>query len=311
MNQNKKQTAVIGAGGFGQHHVRNYNNLSDLVAVCDLNEDIAKKQAGLYECRWYTDIDKMLKEEKIDAVSIVTQPAHIPGLTRKCAQKGINVLMEKPMGLKYEEVEQLANEYSNIRLHPGFIELYNPVMEEAKLHLSEIGDILDISSKRVGLFPRRYWGMGVVMDLTTHDIYLHQELLGDVKKVKSMVRYYHDENKEFEDSAYVLLDFGEAKSLIESNWLTPAKYRKMFISGSTGALELDFITRNIKILKSEDLTGPKPVIYETTIKNLRSKEPLKEEILDFLYSDKPKITLKDQGLKTLKVVLEVLKAGKS
>lgn len=311
MSKNKKLTAVIGAGGFGQHHVRNYDAISELVAVCDLNEEIAKKQAALYGCRYYTDIDVMLKEEKIDAVSLVTQPANIPMLTEKCAKKGINVLMEKPMGLDYKVVENLANTYDNVRLQPGFIELFNPVVDDVKRFLPEIGDVLNISSKRIGLFPRRYWGMGVVLDLTTHDVYLHQEFLGNVKEVKSMVRYFHDKNLKYEDAAYVIMDFGEAKSLIESNWLTPTKYRKMFVLGEHGTIEADFISRDVKILKGQDLTGAKPEIWEKKVIPLRSKEPLKEELLNFLYADKPKVTLKEHGLKTLKVVLDILKAAQN
>ena len=308
---NKKNTACIGVGGFGRHHARNYNNISNLVAICDLNEELAKAQASQYEdVRVYTDIDLMLKEENIDSVSIVTQPSAIPGLAEKCAKKGVNVLMEKPMGLDYNLVENLANKYDNVRLMPGFIELYNPVTDLCKEWLPKIGEILYVSSKRVGLFPRRYWGMGVVMDLTTHDIYLHQELLGEVKGVKSMVRYFHDKKQKFEDAAFVVLDFGETKSMIESNWLTPAKYRKMFVSGEEGALEVDFITREIKFMEGKDLTGNKPQLWETKITALMSKEPLKEELMDFLYSDKPKITLKDHGLKALKVVLDVLKNAK-
>lgn len=307
MSKNKKQTAVIGVGGFGKNHARNLSLISNLVAICDKNEEIGKKQASLYDhVRYYSDIEEMLKSDKLDAVCIATPPSVIPSLTKKCASKGIDVLMEKPMGLVYEELEQIANEYS-VRLHPGFIELYNPVFDELKKNLPKIGDILTISSKRVGLYPRRYWGMGVVLDLTTHDVYLHQNLLGEVKNVKSMLRFFHD--KRFEDAAYVLMDFGDAKSLIESNWLTPTKYRKMWVSGELGTLEVDFIAQYLKILEGKDLTGPQPEIWETQVSYLMPKEPLKEELLDFLYSDKPKITLKEQGLKTIKVVLDILKAG--
>ncbi|MHA1872349.1 MAG: Gfo/Idh/MocA family protein, partial [Promethearchaeota archaeon] len=305
----KKNTAVIGAGGFGRHHVRNYNNISNLVAVCDKNEEILKQQKELYEdINTYTDVDEMLKEESLDAVSIVTPPSVIPELATKCAKKGINVLMEKPMGLEYKKVEELTK-FTDVKLQPGFIELYNPVIDEAKHYLQDIGEILTISSKRVGLFPRRYWGMGVVMDLTIHDIYLHQSLLGEVKGVKAMTRNVYDER--FEDAAYVILDFGKAKSLIESNWLTPTKYRKMFISGELGTIEVDFIGQYLKILEGKDLTGKKPTIWETKINYLAPKEPLKEELMDFLYSKKSKVTLEEHGLKALRTALDVLKSAQT
>lgn len=308
MNKNKKQTAVIGVGGFGRHHARNMDNISDLVAICDQNKEQCESQAALYDdVRSYTDIDDMLKNERLDAVSIVTPPSAIPGLAKKCADNGIDVLLEKPMGLKYEELESLTKSTS-VRLQPGFIELYNPVIDELKKYLPKIGEVLNISSKRVGLYPRRYWGMGVVLDLTTHDVYLHLDLLGEVKQVKSMLRFFYDER--YEDAAYVLLDFGKAKSLIESNWLTPTKYRKMFVSGEDGTIEVDFIDQYLKLLEGKDLTGKQPEIWEKKINYLIRKEPLRRELMDFLYADNPKVTLADHGLKTLRVVLDVLKEGK-
>ena len=136
--KNKKQTAVIGVGSFGRAHVRNYSNFSDLIAVCDENEKNSKETASQYnDVRYYSDPKKMLKEESLDAVSIVTPPAVIPRLTRICAEAGVDVLMEKPMGLKYDEVESLTKDFGqNVRLQPGFIELYNPVFQELKGYLA-------------------------------------------------------------------------------------------------------------------------------------------------------------------------------
>ena len=45
----KKRTAVIGAGWFGRAHIRNFNNLSELVGICDTNESKLKQVVGQYE----------------------------------------------------------------------------------------------------------------------------------------------------------------------------------------------------------------------------------------------------------------------
>ena len=61
---NKKQTGLIGAGSFGRAHARNYNDISDLVAICDSNLESAKNAALDFEdVRVYNDVDKMLREE--------------------------------------------------------------------------------------------------------------------------------------------------------------------------------------------------------------------------------------------------------
>ena len=59
--------AVIGVGNMGQHHARNYSELTgvSLVAVADTDlkkgEEIAKK----YGCKYYKNYKEMLEKEKI------------------------------------------------------------------------------------------------------------------------------------------------------------------------------------------------------------------------------------------------------
>src|SRR4030042_2927100 len=131
----KKNTAVIGTGWFGRAHARNYAQESTLVAICDVNEALAQNVAKQYDnVHAYNDVEQMIKNEKIEAVSIVTPPSEIPRLTEICAKAGISVLMEKPLGLDLESVQKLR-QYDNVRIHPGFIELYNPVIEELQKHL--------------------------------------------------------------------------------------------------------------------------------------------------------------------------------
>lgn len=302
---NKKNTAVIGTGWFGRAHARNYAQDSNLVAVCDVNEALAANVASEYkDVRAYSDVSEMLKNESIEAVSVVTPPSEIPNLTELCAKAGISVLMEKPLGLDLESVKNLL-QYDNVRIQPGFIELFNPVIEELDKKITEIGEVLTISSKRIGLYPRRHWGMGVVLDLATHDIYLQQHFLGEVEEhgVQAMMRYFYSD--EFEDAAYILLDFGKSKGMLESNWLTPTKYRRMFVCGSEGSIEVDFITQDVHLLHGVDLTGENPRTIDTWVQPLRTQEPLHKEILNFLYDKTPRVTLED-GIKTLEVVLQVL-----
>ena len=47
---------VIGLGNMGKHHVRNYVNLSaaNLVAVCDIQADIAQQFEKQYQCASFT-----------------------------------------------------------------------------------------------------------------------------------------------------------------------------------------------------------------------------------------------------------------
>jgi len=301
----KKRTAVVGAGWFGRAHIRNFDNLSELVGICDTNETKLKQLTGQYEgVNTYTNIDEMIKNENIDAVSIVTPPKHIPKIAKKFAEAGIDILMEKPMALKLDDLISFK-EYDNIRIMPGFIELFNPVVEKLLDHIKEIGEIISIASKRVGLYPKRDWDMGVILDLSIHDIYLQEKVFGDIKieNAFGVKKCYKD--SVHADAAFIILDFGTAIGHIESNWLTPSKFRRMYVNGEFGGISADFITQQINIRTGIDLQGEHPITKDTIFTPLRGDEPLKREINNFLYDKEQYVTLED-GIRALDIALKIV-----
>lgn len=302
----KKRTAVVGAGWFGRAHVRNFHELSKLVAVCDVDEaklDIIRQNHHYDNVNTYHSVEELLKNEEIDAVSIVTPPKYIPDLARPFLESGIDVLMEKPMALELNSLKEFQK-YEDVRIMPGFIELFNPAFDKLLEHLQEIGPIISIASKRIGLYPRRDWQMGVVLDLSIHDIYLQERLMGteivDAKGIKNCVK-----DDVHADAAFIMLDFGSAIGHIESNWLTPSKFRRMYVNGEQGGIMIDFISQKINIRTGIDLQGDKPQTKEIIYNPLRSDEPLKREISNFLYDKKPLVSL-EEGIKALEIALKIV-----
>ncbi|MFX0009817.1 MAG: Gfo/Idh/MocA family protein [Candidatus Hermodarchaeota archaeon] len=301
----KKSTAVIGAGWFGKAHIRNFYNLSNLTAVCDENKVRLKEVSDLYnEVNTYTNIDDLIKNETIEAVSIVTPPKNIPNLAKKCADKGIDILMEKPMALNLEEL-MYFKKYNNLRIMPGFIELFNPAFEKLLQKLPEIGEIISIASKRVGLYPKRNWDMGVILDLSIHDIYLQERIMGKDKIVNSFGVKKCLKDTKHADAVFIILDFGSAIGQIESNWLTPSKSRLLYVNGELGGISADFITQQINIRTGIDLQGEWPITQEITFSPLRQDEPLKKEIMNFLYEKDALVSL-DDGIRALEIALKIV-----
>ncbi|MHA1412183.1 MAG: Gfo/Idh/MocA family protein [Promethearchaeota archaeon] len=301
----KKRTAVVGAGWFGRAHVRNFFMLSELVGVCDTNKKNLEIIAKEYEdVNTYLSVDDLIKNEDIEAVSIVTPPKYIPSISKKFAEKGIDILMEKPMALKLDDLKQFKV-YDNIRIMPGFIELFNPVFDELIKHLNEIGEIISIASKRVGLFPKRDWDMGVILDLSIHDIYLQEKVMGEysIKNAFGVKKCFKDNIHA--DAAFIILDFGTAIGHIESNWLTPSKFRRMYVNGEHGGISIDFITQEIIIRKGIDLEGEHPITQSLSYIPLKIEEPLKLEIQNFLYDKEMKVNL-DDGIRVLEIALKIV-----
>ena len=301
----KKRTAVIGAGWFGRAHIRNFHNLSKLMAVCDKNEELLIRAAEEYvNLNTYSDINDLLKNEDLDAVSVVIPPKDIPIITKQCVEDGIDTLMEKPMALNLEVLNELK-QYQDVRIMPGFIELFNPVFEKLLFYLPEIGEIISIASKRIGLYPKRNWDMGVILDLSIHDIYLQERVMGKNKIIDAfgVKKCYKD--SVHADAAFIILDFGSAIGQIESNWLTPSKFRRMYVNGEDGGISIDFISQTINIRKGIDLQGEWPITKDITYNPLRQDEPLKREIQNFLYDKELQVTL-DDGIRALEIALKIV-----
>lgn len=303
-NNEKKNTAVIGTGWFGRAHARNLNELSNLKAICDVNHEIAGPLAKFYNINEYSDFREMIKKEKLDAISLVLPPKIMPSVAKEIAEAGIDILLEKPMGTELEPVKALLKYEDKIRITCGFIELFNPVVSEAKKVLPEIGEILNISSRRIGRYPHRWWNLGVILDLGIHEIYVQQFMLGPVVKSFGTVDYFHDPEKKSEDAAFIILEFKNGKhSFIEINWLTPIKFRRMTIYGSEGVLEIDYSTQELRKIFSKN--EGKAYKYELTAQPFVFDEPLKRELKAFLYAKENPIPL-SEGIKSLEIALNIL-----
>lgn len=85
----------------------------NLIAVCDLKEKLAKRNARNFGARrWYTDLDKMLSKEKLDGAIIVGFPQMQCKLGRACLDAGLPIFVEKPSAVSYKEAVDLA-EYAD------------------------------------------------------------------------------------------------------------------------------------------------------------------------------------------------------
>ena len=77
---------AVGLGRLGYVHARNIARhvpRAKLVAVCDMQEDLAQTAAEELGCTYYTDIRQMLENKDINAVCVATPTAyHVDPVTR-------------------------------------------------------------------------------------------------------------------------------------------------------------------------------------------------------------------------------------
>lgn len=133
--------AVVGAGIYGKNHLDAYtvNPNVNLVAVCDLNKAITDKVAEEYGVKTYNDIDEMLENEEIDAVSVATPDPYHKAPVMAAIRHGKDVLVEKPLATSsadaYEIIE--AAEKAGVRVMVDYHKRWDPASIAVKNKLAE------------------------------------------------------------------------------------------------------------------------------------------------------------------------------
>ncbi len=173
----KIRTAVIGVGYLGQYHAEKYHQLenSELIAVVDDDLQRAQTIAQKNHCQALTDYKKLFG--KIDAVSIATPTQTHFEIANDFLQRGIHVLVEKPIAVTIEQADKLivtAKEHAVI-LQVGHLERFNPAVIALQ---GLITKPLFIESHRIAPFSPRGSDVNVVLDIMIHDIDLIHSMIG-------------------------------------------------------------------------------------------------------------------------------------
>lgn len=247
----KLRAGVIGAGIMGRNHIRVYSEMNNikLSAIADPVLDSLKRSASLHTINCYADYKEMLAKEELDLVSLAAPTnLHFP-IARDVIRRGVNILIEKPLASSVEEGKELialAKERGVI-LGVGHVERYNPVINELKNRMAAgiLGKVFQITIRRIGPFPDRIKDVGVLLDLSTHDIDL-LNYLTEARVERACTESARHLHAKYEDLAVSTLRFsnGIIGILIE-NWLSPLKVREVAVNGERGMLLADLLTQDL------------------------------------------------------------------
>jgi predicted dehydrogenase len=248
----------------------------------------------------------MLAEEHLDLVSVCVPTLLHREVTLAAIEKGVAVLVEKPIAATLDEGRQMARAANalGVPLMVGHVERFNPAVLEVKRLLSAntLGRVFQVYARRTGPFPQRVRDVGVVHDLAPHDIDIMVFLL------ESPVDHVYAEtlrgiSTQHEDMLSGVLRFRNgAIGVLDVNWLTPLKVRQLAVLGEKGLLQADYISQQVRFYPKNDearLPGASPQEIR-----VESKEPLRLELEAFVDAvcrgEKPPVTAED-GLAALDI----------
>jgi 1,5-anhydro-D-fructose reductase (1,5-anhydro-D-mannitol-forming) len=207
------RVGIVGFGFMGREHLKCYRSLRGVcvAAICDSdgarlkgsgktkgNISMDKPALALGSVALYTDFEKMLAEERLDAVSITLPTFMHRDFTIKALDAGVHVLCEKPMAMDVEQCEDMiAAAKANKRiLQIGHCIRFWPEYAKTKqiVDSGKYGNVLVASFRRVGAVPRWSWknwlihakqSGGAIMDLHIHDTDYIQYMFGLPHAVRS------------------------------------------------------------------------------------------------------------------------------
>lgn len=122
----KVRIAVIGCGNMGKFHGMSYAKMNDIemVACCDIIEDLAKSFAETYNIKYYTNYLDLFNNEKIDAVAVVTNDDAHKMISMEALKRNIHTLCEKPLSDTLENAKEMKD-YAQEKLKEGIFTCVN------------------------------------------------------------------------------------------------------------------------------------------------------------------------------------------
>ncbi len=270
--------AILGAGRWGKHLVRNFLTHPDacLVAVVDPYPEtlaVIKDKYNLApEVRLATDWESIRDLPTIEAVVIATPAVTHYTLIKDALQQGKHVLAEKPLTLDVAECLELCHlaQEQQRQLMVDHTYLFHPAVKRAQEVVNSgcLGDLRYGYAARTNLGPVRQ-DVDSLWDLAIHDIAIFNHCLGQPPvQVQATGRVWLQFQKEFQvsnlrvttnnlgqkstlreqpstpqglaDLVQVTLTYPTGfQAFIHLCWLNPDKQRRLGIVGTQGTLIFD------------------------------------------------------------------------
>ena len=222
---------LIGCGRIATNHIKAvFNNDLELIAVCDLLPEAMEtllSKHGLENNQSilrYTDYKRMLEEHpEIELVAIATDSGAHAEITLYCIDRGVNVIVEKPMTMSMSDAEEIVRraEEKNVKVSVCHQNRFNIAIQEMRQAL-EAGRFGRISHGSINVrwnrgkqyYDQAAWrgkwasDGGCLFNQCIHGIDLLRWMMGDeVEEVYGVTKQQFHDYLECEDVGMAVVKF--------------------------------------------------------------------------------------------------------
>lgn len=218
------RTSIVGLGDISSVHLQAIKSLPGacLTAACDIDPE--KKKLLKDDVHFYTDMDRMLAEEKPDCVHIcLPHYLHYPAAL-KAAQAGVNIFAEKPLAMDMDEARKYMKleEAYGVKICISLQNRVNPttICLKQMLDSGDYGAVTGMRGVVTWYRNREYFevkpwrgsmklaGGGCMMNQSVHTLDLMQYLAGSpISQIHGNVGQILDYGIEVEDTAVARIQF--------------------------------------------------------------------------------------------------------
>ncbi len=254
---NKIGWGILGCGTIGPFHAQALRPVdqAELVEVCDIVEEKAKKMADEHDCSYCTSYDELLANDDIQAISICTPSGMHCDHSIAAARAGKHILCEKPLDVTLEKIDAMveAAEANDVKLAGVFQRRTHPTpkkvreaVRNGKLGKLVLGDCYQKYFRSHEYYGSGEWratweldGGGALMNQGVHGIDLLLWIMGGVARVSAYCRRLA-RNIEVEDTSVANLEFtnGALGTLVTTTSVSPGEDVRIEIHGDKGSIRL-------------------------------------------------------------------------
>ena len=334
--------ALIGCGRIATNHIKAaLNNNLDIVAVCDI--DIKNIHTLLSKhnldnkdsIKYYTDYRLMLDEIQPNLVSIATESGSHARIALSCIDKGIHVIIEKPMAMNMADADEIIrqSEMKGVKVAACHQNRFNIAVQELKKAIDQgrfgklsHGSIHVRWNRNEGYYTQAPWrgtwaeDGGALMNQCIHGIDLFRWVLGDeVEEVYGQTRQQFHDYLEAEDIGMAVVKFknGVIGTIEGTTNVYPKNLEEtLYVFGQSGTVKIGGTsTNNIDVWEFADETekDKKNKGLEEATSNVygNGHTSLFSDFIEAIKEDRYPYVDAYAGRKALELVLAIYKSQKT
>ncbi|SCX03000.1 Predicted dehydrogenase [Lachnospiraceae bacterium YSD2013] len=335
--------ALIGCGRISTNHIKAaVNNKLEIVAVCDIERshmEAVLEKHGLNKDESigrYTDYKKMIEEHSdLQLISIATESGIHAEIALYCIDKGINVIIEKPMAMSLADADKIIklSEERHVKVSACHQNRFNVAVQKMRVAL-EAGRFGKLSHGSIHVRWNRNqdyytqapwrgtWAQdgGALMNQCIHGIDLLRWTFGDeIEEVYGQTRQQFHHYLEAEDIGMAVVKFknGAIATIEGTTNVYPKNLEEtLYIFGENGTVKIGGTsTNNIDVWDFADETDAdadnKGLKEATSNVYGNGHTSLFADVMDAIENDRAPYVDAHAGRNALELVLAIYKSQKT